>query len=57
MMSLLCNGSTESQPFDKSSCLLASDSGPCRGYIEKYFFNSETKQCERFIYGGCRGIY
>ncbi len=27
----------------------------CRGYIERFYFNSMTKSCEKFIYGGCGG--
>jgi hypothetical protein len=26
--------------------------GSCRGYFERYFFNSATQKCEEFIYGG-----
>jgi hypothetical protein len=29
--------------------------GDCRGYFERYFYNSSSKQCEKFIYGGCNG--
>lgn len=36
-------------------CLLESDTGPCKAKMRRYFFNSETGQCEMFAYGGCRG--
>ena len=36
-------------------CLLPADPGPCRGYFPRYFYNSKTGECERFIYGGCKG--
>ncbi|KAF6022125.1 hypothetical protein EB796_019567 [Bugula neritina] len=36
-------------------CRLPSDSGPCEAAIPKYFYNSITKKCEQFIYGGCLG--
>lgn len=36
-------------------CLLAVEVGPCEAFIPAYFFNTQTKQCESFIYGGCRG--
>ncbi|KAL1421527.1 hypothetical protein MTO96_023055 [Rhipicephalus appendiculatus] len=29
--------------------------GPCRAYVPRYFYNTTTKFCERFIYGGCKG--
>ncbi|XP_055871293.1 actinia tenebrosa protease inhibitors-like isoform X1 [Biomphalaria glabrata] len=36
-------------------CLLPPDTGMCRAYIEAFYFNSTTKTCERFVYGGCDG--
>uniref|UniRef100_A0AC11CVA2 Tissue factor pathway inhibitor n=1 Tax=Ovis aries TaxID=9940 RepID=A0AC11CVA2_SHEEP len=36
-------------------CFLEEDVGICRGYITRYFYNKQSKQCERFIYGGCLG--
>ncbi|XP_055949174.1 zonadhesin-like isoform X5 [Argiope bruennichi] len=29
--------------------------GPCRALMPRYFYNQETRQCEQFNYGGCRG--
>ncbi len=29
--------------------------GPCEAAIPRWFFNQETDQCERFLYGGCQG--
>ena len=50
-----CPLKSELKTFDKQSCLLASEPGPCYAYFPKYFFNSKTKKCEQFVYGGCRG--
>ncbi|XP_042639607.1 tissue factor pathway inhibitor [Orycteropus afer afer] len=36
-------------------CFLEEDTGICRGYITRYFYNNQSKQCERFKYGGCLG--
>ncbi|XP_008516785.2 tissue factor pathway inhibitor isoform X2 [Equus przewalskii] len=36
-------------------CFLEEDAGICRGYITRYFYNNQSKQCERFKYGGCLG--
>ncbi|XP_048201077.1 tissue factor pathway inhibitor [Perognathus longimembris pacificus] len=36
-------------------CFLEEDPGICRGYITRYFYNNQTKLCERFKYGGCLG--
>ncbi|XP_052696306.1 eppin-like [Crassostrea angulata] len=27
----------------------------CSGYFPRWWYNWRTKQCEQFIYGGCRG--
>ena len=36
-------------------CNLEVRKGPCRAIFRRYFFNTETKNCEEFIYGGCYG--
>ncbi|XP_053099116.1 kunitz-type serine protease inhibitor vestiginin-3-like [Hemicordylus capensis] len=36
-------------------CRLPMDQGPCRGDFDAYYYNSTTKTCEMFIYGGCQG--
>ncbi|XP_003406008.1 tissue factor pathway inhibitor isoform X1 [Loxodonta africana] len=36
-------------------CFLEEDPGICRGYITRYFYNNQSKQCEHFKYGGCLG--
>ncbi|KAL7382504.1 hypothetical protein ABVT39_023500 [Epinephelus coioides] len=39
----------------KGACLLQVDEGPCRGEIERYYYNTITQKCEIFYYGGCQG--
>jgi len=36
-------------------CSLPVEVGPCRGYFPKWFYNSTSQRCEKFIYGGCQG--
>ncbi|XP_046574068.1 carboxypeptidase inhibitor SmCI-like [Haliotis rubra] len=36
-------------------CMLQPDSGPCKPYVKRYFFNNITGLCEPFGYGGCEG--
>ena len=39
----------------KAICELAPDEGNCEAYAELFFYNSTSKACEEFIYGGCGG--
>ena len=36
-------------------CTLPSDPGNCFAALQNYYFNSETGQCETFLYGSCGG--
>uniref|UniRef100_A0A3Q3ED29 BPTI/Kunitz inhibitor domain-containing protein n=1 Tax=Labrus bergylta TaxID=56723 RepID=A0A3Q3ED29_9LABR len=36
-------------------CVLAPETGLCRAFVERYFYNSTSKNCKIFIYGGCDG--
>lgn len=35
--------------------MLEPDSGPCRGFFERWYFDPREKKCVQFPYGGCRG--
>jgi hypothetical protein len=37
------------------ACGLPPDPGPCDGAFPRWFFNSESGECEEFTYGGCEG--
>lgn len=39
----------------KNECTLDPESGLCRALIQRFFYNSETGNCESFVYGGCGG--
>lgn len=41
----------------KVPCTLARQPGPCRGYIERFYFDDKEKKCLPFVYGGCQGEY
>uniref|UniRef100_A0A8C3IV72 BPTI/Kunitz inhibitor domain-containing protein n=1 Tax=Chrysemys picta bellii TaxID=8478 RepID=A0A8C3IV72_CHRPI len=43
------------RPLANDICNLPADPGPCLAYMPRYFYNSATKRCEEFIYGGCQG--
>ncbi|KAK9405044.1 kunitz/BPTI-like toxin [Crotalus adamanteus] len=36
-------------------CSLPAETGPCKGRIPRFYYNSASKQCQQFIYGGCGG--
>ncbi|XP_034054007.1 early lactation protein-like [Gymnodraco acuticeps] len=36
-------------------CKKAPETGPCRAYMERYFYNPSSMTCEIFTYGGCLG--
>ena len=36
-------------------CELPSEVGPCRGQYPRWFFNTTSRECELFLYGGCQG--
>ena len=39
----------------KKKCNLPKEVGPCKASLKRYFYNTSTKQCEEFYYGGCQG--
>ena len=41
--------------FLQDTCSLAVSPGPCKGSYPRWFFNSTSRQCELFSYGGCEG--
>ncbi len=50
----LCNQTRVSTKSD-NICSLPREEGPCRAAIIQWYFNAETRRCERFYYGGCEG--
>uniref|UniRef100_A0A5S6Q1H1 Tissue factor pathway inhibitor n=1 Tax=Trichuris muris TaxID=70415 RepID=A0A5S6Q1H1_TRIMR len=38
-----------------SQCHLPMDQGPCKQVLFRWHYNKATRQCEKFIYGGCLG--
>ncbi|RWS25170.1 tissue factor pathway inhibitor 2-like isoform X4 [Leptotrombidium deliense] len=38
-----------------SICELPAEKGPCVNFTSRFFFNSKTKRCEKFAFGGCTG--
>jgi len=42
-------------PPNKGMCKQPKIVGPCRSSLPRWWYNSQTKQCESFLYGGCEG--
>lgn len=36
-------------------CITPKESGPCRGYYPRWYYDVKKGMCLQFIYGGCRG--
>nr|CDS22657.1 Papilin [Echinococcus granulosus] len=49
-----CGANAMANSFS-SVCFLPKSTGPCRGRIKRFFFDSEAGKCAEFIYGGCMG--
>ncbi|XP_060802261.1 tissue factor pathway inhibitor-like [Amyelois transitella] len=39
----------------KKLCLLKPQRGPCRAYLDMYYFDPKTLNCSTFTWGGCQG--
>jgi len=37
------------------NCTLPVMKGPCEAAMPRFFFNATSRQCEKFLYGGCGG--
>ena len=42
-------------PYTPDRCQQPMDIGPCKKSVQKWFYNTDSQQCEMFYYGGCRG--
>lgn len=48
-----CRTSCERE--EMAVCNLPAVQGPCRNWEPRWAYNAVTKQCQAFVYGGCRG--
>ncbi|XP_060576773.1 bromo and FHA domain-containing protein DDB_G0267958-like isoform X3 [Ruditapes philippinarum] len=47
--------SKEQIQTNENDCSLPAETGPCRAYHKRFFYNSNTRECDVFVYGGCEG--
>lgn len=40
---------------DSANCRKKPDRGPCKAIFESYYFDSSSRSCKIFIWGGCQG--
>ena len=54
---ILANQDSRGRPqaYGIDICILNADSGPCRAYIPRWFYNKTEGSCQNFVYGGCGG--
>nr|XP_025869360.1 tissue factor pathway inhibitor isoform X1 [Vulpes vulpes] len=45
----------EKVPEKPDYCHMNEDSGLCRGFVTRYYYNNVSSKCEGFKYGGCLG--
>ncbi|XP_061165527.1 PI-stichotoxin-She2a-like [Saccostrea echinata] len=43
------------RPSGKSVCSLPMDPGRCKGSCPRYYYDTRTGKCRKFIYGCCGG--
>ncbi|CAI9533747.1 unnamed protein product [Staurois parvus] len=41
------------QPKQEDFCLAIGETGPCRAYFKRWWYDAETETCKNFTYGGC----
>jgi len=39
-----------------ANCRKKPDRGPCKAIFEAYYFDSGSRSCKKFVWGGCQGV-
>ncbi|XP_063427168.1 papilin-like [Mytilus trossulus] len=50
-----CREPSPLPPTQPNTCWLPKDQGPCFAAIPRFYYDSNTYKCRKFIYGGCKG--
>uniref|UniRef100_A0A914XTC4 BPTI/Kunitz inhibitor domain-containing protein n=1 Tax=Panagrolaimus superbus TaxID=310955 RepID=A0A914XTC4_9BILA len=48
-------GPPQKPDFDVDACVMPPDSGKCRNFVTRWFYNAEKGSCREFTYGSCGG--
>jgi hypothetical protein len=49
-----CQSTCPVDLYPMEACMLDVRPGPCKARYPRYFYNTTSSQCEKFIYGGCQ---
>ncbi|MEA3522095.1 MAG: BPTI/Kunitz domain-containing protein [Campylobacterota bacterium] len=61
-LAVIFSGCMATAPVEKKEkkidprCLQKGESGRCRAYMPRYYFDNESHTCKEFIWGGCGGV-
>ncbi len=61
-LAVVFSGCMATVPVEKKAkkvdprCLQKGESGRCRAYMPRYYFDNESLTCKEFIWGGCGGV-
>ena len=36
-------------------CRMPQETGSCKGYFRRWFYDEDIQRCRQFVYGGCDG--
>ncbi len=50
-----CQRSCPSEFLQNDVCQMPQEVGPCRDFLERYFFDVASGTCKQFYFGGCEG--
>ncbi|NP_001386496.1 kunitz-type protease inhibitor 3 precursor [Rattus norvegicus] len=51
----LCSEPRQARKSLPSMCTLPMEKGECRAIFVRWYYDTKTKKCDWFHYGGCRG--
>jgi len=54
-----CTATTTPEAKEKKfdpRCLQKGETGRCRAYFPRFYFDQESGKCKKFIWGGCGGL-
>jgi hypothetical protein len=53
---LLAYPTCKREYIPSARCQLTPETGPCRAYFIKYYYDRGEKRCKEFVWGGCDGV-